>query len=142
MFDSCMILHNLPMWAALLPDHFCWTRFGTEAGQLVAQILDRKEKERQANQGIFLWGIGNAVGAGITELVRCCSEPEVLFSPIKSAPRAVDVTPESVVAWTAGETLDGDVYRLPDSSLVTSRLPWFCNAVFYALVCFSGNLSS
>lgn len=128
------------MWAMpRLPEHFCWTRFGTEAGQLVAQILDRKEKERQASQGIFLWGIGNAVGAGITELVRCCSEPEVLFSPIKSAPRAVDVTPESVVAWTAGETLDGDVYSLPDSSLVTSRLPpGSVRPSHYALVCFSG----
>lgn len=134
-----MILHNLPMWAMpRLPEHFCWTRFGTEAGQLVAEILDRKERERLANQGVFLWGIGNAVGSGITELVRCCSEPEVLFSPIKSPPRAFDVAPESVVAWTIGETLDGDVYPLPDSSLVTSRLPiGSARASHYALVCFS-----
>ena len=84
-----------------LPQCFVWTRFGTEAGQSISDILRRKEKERAANGGIFYWGIGNAVGPSILELLRRTDEPEVLFSPIKSAPKRDDVTPEAVVAWTA-----------------------------------------
>ena len=122
-----------------LPTLFCWTRFGAEAGQLTDQILRRKEQERIANNGIFLWGIGNAVGPGIRELVRRCDSPEVLFSPIMGAARKEDVTPESVVAWTLGETHDGKEYPLPSCSLVTSRQSASSpKAAHYALVCFSG----
>jgi hypothetical protein len=122
-----------------LPALFCWTRFGAEAGQLTDQILRRKEQERIANSGIFLWGIGNAVGPGIRELVRRCDRPEVLFSPIIGAARKEDVTPESVVAWTLGETHDGREYPLPSRSLVTSRQSVSSpKAAHYALVCFSG----
>lgn len=98
-----------------------WTRFGTEAGQSISDILRRKEKERAANGGVFYWGIGNAVGPSILELLRRADEPEVLFSPIKSAPRKEDVLPEAVVAWTAAEGLDGEPHRLPVWSLITSR---------------------
>src|SRR4051812_49335379 len=83
-----------------LPKRFCWTRFGVEAGQSVDHILLRKEQERRANSGVFFWGIGSAVGRSITELLRQTQLPEVLFSPIKSNPRAVDTTPATVVAWT------------------------------------------
>ena len=31
--------------SSLLPTHFCWTRFGTEAGESVAHILARKERD-------------------------------------------------------------------------------------------------
>jgi hypothetical protein len=121
-----------------LPDHFCWTRFGTEAGQTAQRILYRKEQERVANNGIFLWGIGNSVGPGIKELVRSCNLPEVLFSPIKSPPRVVDVSPGCTVAWTLGQTNDGTDFRLPPLTLVTSRLDVSSpKKTHYALVCFS-----
>ncbi len=120
------------------PALFCWTRFGAEAGQPIDQILRRKEQERSANNGICLWGIGNAVGPGIRELVRRCDSPEVLFSPIIGAARKEDVTPESVVAWTLGETHDGREYPLPSCSLVTSRQGVSSpKAAHHALVCFS-----
>ena len=67
--------------------------FGTEAGEEIGQMLQRKEQERAANGGIFIWGIGNAVGPSIRELVRRGPKPEVLFSPIKSAPKQQDVLP-------------------------------------------------
>jgi len=122
-----------------LPVHFCWTRFGTEAGQTAEQILHRKEQERLANSGIFLWGIGNSVGPGIRELVRSYESPEVLFSPIRSSPKAIDAAPESVVAWTRGETDDGKIFSLPRFSLVTSRQNLSSpKTTHYALVCFSG----
>lgn len=117
-----------------VPQYFVWTRFGTEAGQSILDILRRKEKERAANGGIFYWGIGNAVGPSILELLRRGDEPEVLFSPIKSAPRKEDVTPEAVVAWTSAEGLDGEPHRLPIWSLITSRFN-IGRPRHYALVC-------
>jgi hypothetical protein len=121
-----------------LPACFCWTRFGTEAGQSIDQIFERKEQERLANAGIFFWGIGNAIGPSIRELLRRTEYPEVLFSPIKSAPRLADINPPSVVAWTTAETLDGERFRLPDYSLVTSRYdPSAPKQSSYALVCYS-----
>ncbi len=117
-----------------VPRCFVWTKFGTEAGQSISDILRRKEAERSANGGVFYWGIGNAVGPSILELLRQADEPEVLFSPIKSTPRRDDVEPESVVAWTAAAGLDGEPYRLPLWSLITSRFN-IGRPRHYALVC-------
>jgi hypothetical protein len=102
------------------PRHFCWSRFGTEAGERIEEILSRKEKERRDNGGIFLWGIGNAVAPSMRKLVQLERKPQVIFSPIRSTPRQVDIIPELVVTWTAGKTLDGQSYRLPPASTVTS----------------------
>lgn len=121
-----------------LPQYFCWSRFGTEAGQSIKDILIRKEQERIANGGVFLWGIGNALGPSMKELVRRTKTPEALFSPIKSAARTSDVEPAALAAWVAGETLEGTPYTLPDHSLVTSRYdPSAPKQTHYALVCFS-----
>jgi len=121
-----------------LPACFCWTRFGTEAGQSIDQIFERKEQERAANGGLFFWGIGNALGPSIRELLRRTTSPEVLFSPIKSLPRSVDSQPAVVVAWTAAETFLGEPFELPVHSLVTSRYdPSAPRESSYALVCFS-----
>jgi hypothetical protein len=122
----------------LLPECFCWTRFGSEAGQPIDEILRRKEEERVANRGMFFWGIGNALGPSLRELLRRTRDPEVLFSPMKSAPRADDVTPPAVVVWTSAETLNGDLYSLPGCSLVTSgHDPLSPRGTHYALVCYS-----
>ena len=96
-----------------LPRIFCWTRFGTEAGQSIERILERKETERRANGGVFFWGIGNSVAPGISELIRRSALPEVLFSPIKGRPRSADVNPANVASWTVGETLAGSQFELP-----------------------------
>jgi len=122
-----------------LPACFCWTRFGTEAGQAIDQIFERKEQERLANGGVFYWGIGNAIGPSIKELLRRTSNPEVLFSPIKSVPRLADSAPEVVAAWGSAETLEGESFRLPESSLVTSRYDPDTSSKDsrYALVCSS-----
>ena len=121
-----------------LPPYFCWTRFGTEAGQAIAQILQRKEQERAANGGLFFWGIGNALGPSMEELLSKTANPEVLFSPIKSVPRSVDSQPAAVVSWTAAETFRGEPFNLPEQTLVTSRYdPHAPRESSYALVCFS-----
>lgn len=121
-----------------LPRAFCWTRFGTEAGEPIEQILARKERERIASGGIFYWGVGNALGPGLAALVSECPEPEVLFSPIAGSPRRSDVAPASVVRWLAGDGLFGDYINLPDGACVTSAWdPARPSAPRYALVCAS-----
>ncbi len=114
-----------------LPNSFCWSRFGTEAGEPIGAILLRKEKERRANNGTFYWGIGNSVGPGIAALLERVATPEVLFSPIKSRPRAVDVARTNVMRWLEATTLNGDRISLPDTVRITSRSSRF----HYALVC-------
>jgi hypothetical protein len=122
----------------VLPEYFCWTRFGTEAAQPIEYIFARKEEERVANGGIFLWGVGNAIAPSIKELLRREQRPEILFSPIKSVPRPEDVSPTAIVAWTKGEALDGSAFSLPEHSLVTSRFdPVAMKTAHYALVCCS-----
>lgn len=121
-----------------IPRYFCWTRFGTEAAQDVSQIIERKEEERLTGNGVFLWGIGNAVGPSILKLLRVSGCPEVLFSSIKSAPKPIDVNPPAVVAWANGIGLDGEPFTLPEGALVTSRFdPTSPKGVHYALVCHS-----
>jgi hypothetical protein len=121
-----------------LPRRFCWTRFGTEAGDTIDAILARKEVERQANDGVFFWGIGNSIAPAVAELVRSINEPQVLFSPIKSRPRRVDVTPGCVVRWLSADALTGGNFELPSEAYVTSRWdPTRPAGSHYALVCSS-----
>ena len=118
------------------PECFCWTRFGTEAGQTIESIWARKEEERIANRGVFYWGIGNAIGPSLRRLLEAVPAPMLLFSPILSPPRKEDVAPGKVVAWTEAEALDGSRYQLPECCLVTSSSkPTSPRATHYALVC-------
>jgi hypothetical protein len=121
-----------------LPNLFCWTRFGGEAAESIEHILRRKEKERLANSGIFLWGIGSAIGPSILELTHRTARPKVIFSPIKTAPKQRDVNPPAVVMWTEAEGLDGKDFAIPSYSRVTSRFdPETPKSHHFALVCYS-----
>ena len=121
-----------------LPPHFCWTRFGTEAGETIDAILERKEIERRRNGGVFLWGIGNAIGPSMRELVGRVSSPEVLFSPIRSSPRSVDVSPSTILVWRTARDLYGRSVSLPRWSVVRSRGGGSHRTPrHYALVCHS-----
>jgi hypothetical protein len=121
-----------------LPDAFCWTRVGAEAGQLLPSILKRKETERVSNGGVFLWGIGNAIAPSLRQLLVSYPSPALIFSPIKSPPKHSDASPSLVAYWTRAEDLDGNAYELPRYSLVTSRYSVTRRVpVHYALVCSS-----
>ena len=122
-----------------LPAYFCWTRFGTEAGETIEEILARKEIERVANQGVFLWGIGNSVAAAIRELLALDPEPTVLFSPIKSRPRPVDVSPAEVIEYRVAESLDGHRFALPPTFHVRGGISSDGARPRYALVCRAGS---
>jgi hypothetical protein len=118
-----------------LPSAFCWSRFGTEAGEGIDSILKRKESERRANDGLFLWGIGNSVAPGLQQLITEDADPEVLFSPIRSRPRQLDISPPHRFRWSAGETLAGERFEIPETIKVTSGAADPASTRHYALVC-------
>jgi hypothetical protein len=106
-----------------IPAVFIWTKVGAEAGQSMARILHRKELERQVGHGLFCWGIGNALGAA-PRIAREQSEGgnvEVLFTKMKSLPKAADESPSSVLLWVDYEDANGLTRPLPDHVLTTSR---------------------
>lgn len=135
---SFISIYQVRTCGQVIPDAFCWTRFGTEAGETIEEILHRKEQERQNNDGVFFWGIGNSVAPGLVALLERCDRPEVLFSPIKGRPRTVDRTPAARFVWRGGQALDGDRFELPASARVTSGGPiGGPERAHYALVCAS-----
>lgn len=122
-----------------LPDIFCWTRFGTEAGETIEAILERKDRERRDTDGMFLWGIGNSVAPAMLELLQRVKRPEVLFSAIKSPPRRVDVAPAKLVEYRTGITMDGRRLDLPSTIHVHGGSGTEKMNPRYALVCRSAN---
>ena len=124
-----------------VPDVFCWTKMGTEAGQPLEKILARKELERLAGNGTFCWGIGNSLGAAASEALA--KHPEgisVLFSPMKSSAKKLDENPDEVALWTAYQDEFGRLIELPEHMVVTSRRHAPSGVVkrsHYALLCSS-----
>ena len=121
-----------------LPEHFVWTRYGTESGEPVGSILARKEKERQSCGGKFLWGVGNSVAPSVRRLLSLHGkDPCVVFSPMLATPRAIDVVPSDVVAWQSACGMDGQEWEIPPGVLVTSRgsAAGIGKSRHYALVC-------
>ena len=113
---------------------------GSEAGQSLADIIRRKDLERQCGDGIFAWGIGNSVGPSIkyAKIAEQIAELDALFTPMKAAPKFIDTTPSSVVMWLGYHTDDGEVASLPRHMLVTSRGHYGAGTdkrSHYALIC-------
>lgn len=102
-------------------DYVCWSRMQTEAGQPLERIVARKEAERQAGDGLFCWGVGNAPSRLASTLARLGSPVRAVFSVMKSKPKDIDVTPGRVVAWRRYVDSDGAVRALPANVIVTSR---------------------
>lgn len=119
---------------SVLPPRFCWTRYGTEAGEPIERIFTRKEEERTRNDGVFLWGIGNSIAPSLQALVAESPNPEVIFSPMLSRPATRDVRPSLIAKWCVGRGIDGSHFSLPKHSLVTSRFNEK-RARHFALVC-------
>ncbi|MYM22881.1 hypothetical protein GTP46_09510 [Duganella sp. FT135W] len=121
-----------------IPDIFCWTKMGTEAGQTLEAILKRKELERMAGGGVFAWGIGSSLGGGVA-LARQLSptgKVDVIFTPMKSAPKQIDVAPSETVLWLNYIESNGCVAPLPEHLLITSR-GGANKRSHYALLCHS-----
>ncbi|MFI5396694.1 MAG: hypothetical protein ACHQ9S_14260 [Candidatus Binatia bacterium] len=92
-----------------------------EAGQSLHRILHRKELERIAGDGLFFWGVGNALGDRLSMLVRLVRAPKVAFSVMKSKPKREDTEPERLLMWNAYVDALGQPRELPDHVLLLSR---------------------
>lgn len=100
---------------------FVWSRMQSEAGQGLAAILARKEAERLSG-GSFWWGIGNSLGpAARIAAVEAGGELPVLFSVMRSKPKAADAAPADVLLWTRYLDHSGEAAPLPPHVVVTSR---------------------
>lgn len=82
-----------------IPDVFCWTKMGTEAGQSLTTIRQRKELERRAGGGVFAWGIGNSLGTAIYDAQRLSPTGyiEVLFTEMLGKPKLIDAKPSQML---------------------------------------------
>jgi hypothetical protein len=92
-----------------------------EAGQSLDVIVARKELERQAGGGLFLWGVGNAPSRLTRVLARAALPVRTIFSVMKSKPKPADAAPAVVLLWRAYLDDDGAKRPLPDTCVVTSR---------------------
>jgi hypothetical protein len=117
----------------------CWSRMQAEAGQSLTVIVRRKELERRANGGLFMWGVGNAPPGAVLALARAEVPIPVYFSVMKSRPKAVDLAPVRTVAWRSYVDAQGVQRPLPACSVVTSRGDSASGSkrVHYALMCWS-----
>lgn len=122
--------------ASDVPNVFCWTKMGTEAGQALSDIIRRKELERRAGNGTFAWGIGNSLGEATAQARETVPRGlvEVLFTPMKSPAKLVDQNPSSLLLWTSYFTESNRLASLPLHSLVTSR-GGKAKRAHYALIC-------
>lgn len=118
-------------------EYVCWSRMQAEAGQVLGAIVERKERERQAGRGSFLWGVGNAPAQIINVLARTGKPVRAVFSMMKSRPKSVDTAPSRIVIWRRYIDAHGVERPLPPHALVTSRGDSASGAkrAHYALMC-------
>ncbi len=116
----------------------CWTRMQAEAGQDINDIISRKELERETGNGLFCWGIGNAPPRSLREIARRPTNVDVIFSLMKSRPKASDAAPENIWVWRSYLDLADVEHPLPPHVLVTSR-PKSNGRSHYALMCHTPN---
>lgn len=114
---------------------FVFSKIQAESGEDIQRIIERKNYERQLNDGQFLWGIGNSIRPGVLQLLRESAHPRVQFALMKSPPKPQDVRPDQICVWFEGLTLDNRLFRLPTHSLVSSRVQPNKRLIHYALVC-------
>lgn len=116
----------------------CWTKMQAEAGQAIEAIISRKECERAAGNGLFMWGVGNAPAVPIKALARLNLQIPVLFSLMKSKPKVGDRFPEVTLVWRRYIDHHGVERDLPENVLITSRgAAGGSKRRHYALMCFS-----
>ena len=106
-------------------DAFVWSKMGTEAGEPLEDIMHRKEIERQANGGKFVWGIGNSPGNSIVNFMQDTKKPVAIFTETRpnNKTRSIDEE-ESERVWRDK--------LLPRYSFVTSHPE---RKEHYALLC-------
>ena len=119
-----------------LPKHFCWTRFGNVGGESMESVIARKERER-ISAGLFLWGIGSAIGLSIRLLLALERPPIVVFSPMLSDFKDKGVNRDFPMLWSEAIGLDGEPWQIPSGVACSSRgsIGKGMKRKHYALVC-------
>ncbi|GIK49584.1 MAG: hypothetical protein BroJett013_22810 [Alphaproteobacteria bacterium] len=122
-----------------LHDYVCWSKMQAEAGQPLEQIVARKELERRAGNGLFSWGVGNSPSTLIPTLAKVGAEVDMLFSVMKSKPRAEDTAPSGIFVWRTFFDCNGVEQPLPPHLVITSRSQSASGPkrAHYALMCYS-----
>lgn len=125
--------------AGMSDEFVCWSRMQAEAGQALDAIVARKEIERQAGSGCFMWGVGNPPALIARSLARAHVPVRAVFSIMKSRPKAVDAQPRRTVVWRRYLDAEGVERTLPPYALVTSRGDSASGAkrMHFALMCHS-----
>jgi hypothetical protein len=113
---------------------FVWTKMQAEAGQSLASILEDKERQRIAGNGIFWWGIGSSLGAGLQNLAQEAGGTlPILFSRMLGRPKQSDSSPAGIVMWRSWTDELGHIHPVPGYAKVSSREHG--RSQHYALVC-------
>ncbi len=98
-----------------------WTKIGTETGENIADIIDRKEGEHSKG-GVFWWGIGTSLGPAVRdEAQKSGGSIPIIFCEMLGTPQTRDVSPTSKVRWTKWRDCDGSEADIPSFVLVKSR---------------------
>jgi len=123
----------------LAKEYLCWSKMHAESGEDLCRIISRKERERQAGNGLFFWGVGNAPAVLVQPLARLGARIPVVFSLMKGKPKSLDLSPQTLLVWRSYFDLHGIERPLPPNVLVTSRAATASNDKrrHFALICFS-----
>lgn len=117
---------------------FVWAKMQAAAGETLEQIVQRKEAERRAGDGLFWWGIGTSLGEAVETTAASRGEIlPILFSRMLSKPKKQDAEPESVCVWDGWRNRKGITGSLPEHVLVTGGTS--PSGKYYALTCFSSD---
>lgn len=104
----------------IVPSAFVWSRIGPESGETLDLVLERKERQRLASGGVFVWGVGHSVRNGVQRLLEGEPRPRVLFTRIQGAGARIDRAPRGLLLWR-GYHDEGEVRPLPPGAIVVSR---------------------
>lgn len=120
-------------------EYVCWSRMQAEAGQSLEAIVARKEKERLAGSGLFVWGVGNPPASLSNVLARGRVPVRAIFSVMKTKPRLIDRAPARTLVWRRYVDCNGVERSLPAHALVLSRgdSARGPKRVHYALMCYA-----
>ena len=128
----------------VIPEKFIWTRMNTDGGELLANILRRKNLERESGEGehenTFWWGVGENKAPAIRDwLVTGANDrPAVCFSKALGKAQQRDENPESCLLWTTYQIFDVGTGRYSTETHVVPKHVIVSSGKrenYYALVC-------
>jgi len=103
------------------PKIFCITKVGIESGESRSSIIERKDKEREQNDGIFFWGIGNSLGEKFWDFIESTKNPSIIFLSMKAKAKDIDINPTRTFIWTKYINRKNQIIELPETIKIINR---------------------